>query len=165
MADIFSRAGQDFKGSFAADAARVAFAGGSADLLGVGLLTQTISVNYTQALTRLYEIGTNYTYIVAGRTAGQLAMGRVLGPRPIQLGFYAKYGNVCNAATNNLNFEAETGCPTGENPGNTGGLSGTYTFGIRNAVITNIAITVSAQDMIINEQLQMMFVSLNLDNG
>lgn len=156
MADIFSRAGQDFMGSFASDAARVAFAGGGTDgVVGVGLLTQSLSCNYTQAITRLYEIGTNFTYLVAGRTQGQISLGRVLGPRPVQAAFYAKYGNVCNAATNNLNFEATAGC-------NGVGATGTFTFGIKNAVINSIGFSVAAQDMVINEQLAMMFVSLEL---
>lgn len=156
MPDIYARSGQDFKGSFAADAARVVFAGSSGDGLvaGVGLLTQTLNVNYAQAIQRLYEIGTNFTYFIAGRTQGSVGLGRVLGPRPVQLAFYRKYGNVCNAATNNLNFEAATGCDAA---GNT-----QVRFGIRNSVISNMSLAVNANDMMINEQLQMMFISLDL---
>lgn len=163
MPDIFSRSGSDFRGSFASDAAKVVFSGSQQDGLsaGVGLLTQNMAVNYTQQVTRLYEIGTNFTYLIAGRTQGQLSMGRILGPRPVQIGFYTKYGSVCNAATNNLNFEATTGCQGGENPSVTG-EGASIRFGVKNAVITNIALTVAAMDMIINEQLAMMFISLDL---
>lgn len=156
MADIFSRANQDFKGSFASDAAQVAFSGdGSGNVFGVGLLTQNLGVNYTQSITRLYEIGTNYTYLVAGRTQGQLSMGRVLGPRPVAAAFYTTYGNVCNAATNNLNFSAQAGC-------NSQSLGGSLTFGVQNAVIVSIGLSVGAQDMVINENLAMTFISLTL---
>ena len=169
MADILARAGNDFQGSFAADAARVVFAsnqpGNNASFLGVGLITQQISIQYAQSISRIYEIGTNYTYLVVGRTQGQLSMQRVLGPRPIQLAFYTKYGNACNAASNNLNFEADTGCPQGDsptvNPGAQGGLVGTYKFGIHNAVITNLTIGIqSAEQMVINETVNMMYIGL-----
>jgi hypothetical protein len=163
MADIFSRSGTDFQGSFTSDSARVTFAGGgtsSGAILGAGLITQSIGVNYTQSITQLFEIGTNFTYFVAGRAQGQVSIARVLGPRPIQTAFYAKYGNVCNAATNNLNFEAATGCDV---PGVATAGGNTYTFGVNNAVITTIGITIaSAQDMMINEQLSMRYVSLTL---
>jgi hypothetical protein len=155
--DIYGRQGNDYKGSFAADAARVVF-GGNNNVTGVGLLTQQISVNYVQNITRLYEIGTQFTYLVAGRTQGNIQLGRVLGPRAIQVGFYTKFGNVCNAATNNLNFEVDAGC-------NSQGEFQGMRFSIKNAVITSIAVTVEAMNMLINETLTMMFVSLDLNGA
>lgn len=150
--DIYARTGNNFNGAFAADAARVVFGG---DVSGVGLLTQQLSVNYAQAVTRLYEIGTNFTYLIAGRTQGQVGMGRVLGPRPLQLGFYTKYGNVCNAATNNLNFEVSAGCTADTN-------GAPARFQLKNAVITNMGLSINAQDMLVNEQVNMLFISLEL---
>ena len=168
MADVFAREGNDFQGSFASDGAKVIFASGgtnaSGEFLGVGMLTQQLSVQYSQAVTRLYEIGTNFTFLVAGRTQGQVTLARVLGPRAVQMSFYTKYGNVCNADTNNVNFETETGCEKGT-PGAAapvipGGLAEGHKFGVHNAVITSLGITVNAQDMMINEQITMMFVQL-----
>jgi hypothetical protein len=155
--DVFSRGGHDFKGSFAADSAKVVFAGGG-DLQagGVGLLTQNLSVNYTQQITRLYEIGSQNTYYVGGRTQGQATLGRVFGPRALQLGFYQKFGDVCKAADNTINFSLEAGCASG--------AQADYAkagFTIHNAVITSMGFTVQAQDMIINEQVQLMFVALS----
>lgn len=169
MPDIYGRAGNDFQGAFAADAARINFAGATpgdgAGFLGVGLVTQQVQLQYSQAISRIYEVGTNFTYLVMGRTQGQISLSRVLGPRPVQLAFYTKFGNGCNAAGNNLNFEADTGCPQGDqaNPGAQGGLVGTYKFGVHNCVITQLSIAVGAQDMVINESLTMMFVSLTGD--
>jgi hypothetical protein len=165
MADVFAREGNDFQGSFASDGAKVIFASGATaagEFLGVGMLTQQLSVQYSQAVTRLYEIGTNFTFLVAGRTQGQVTLARVLGPRSVQLSFYTKYGNVCNAATNNVNFETETGCQKGLGAGPTpsGGLATGHKFGVHNAVITSLGITVNAQDMMINEQITMMFVQM-----
>ncbi len=173
MADIFNRAGNQYGGSFASDAAKIVFSSGGSgtgDLVGasggVGLLTQTAQFNYMQQITRLYEIGSNFTFLVAGRTQGGLSMGRVLGPRKVQTQFYRNYGNVCNAANNNLTVVMETGCPAGTNTnGGIGGGLGALAFLVKNTVIVSLGISVAAQDMIINEQFQAMFVSMELNGN
>lgn len=171
MGDIYGRSGSQFNGAFAADAARIVFGGGGGTGgldAGVGLLTQQVNIGYTQQVSRLYEVGTNFTYLIAGRTQGQASLGRVLGPRPIQVAFYSAYGNVCNAGRNVLNFQCDTGCPSGDQTragviAPTGGLTGgAYAFTLANCVIVNIGMSVAAQDMIVNEQLQLMFIALNL---
>jgi hypothetical protein len=161
--DIYGRTGNDFGGSFAADAAKIVFTGGSAgDLVGtgggVGLLTQQLQVGYTQQVSRIYEVGSNFTFLIMGRSQGQFSVGRVLGPRPLQLAFYSKYGNVCNAATNLLSLQLATGCS--DAPGAAGGLA-SIAYLIRNAVLISVSLTVAAADMIVNEALQGMFVSLD----
>jgi hypothetical protein len=164
MADVFSRASQNLTGVIPVDAAKIAF---SADntVFGVGLLTQNITVNYAQQINRIYEIGTNNTYFIGGRTQGQLGIGRVIGPKAVQVAFYRKYGNMCNAPTNNINLTTGTefcniqGPPR---PGQTSVTGSPSTFSIKFAVITNIGITVNANDMIVNETLNLMYVSLEI---
>jgi hypothetical protein len=161
--DIFNRSGETFGGSFAADGATVVFAtggSGSGSLVGasggVGLLAQQIQVGYQQQIMRFYEIGSQYTFLVAGRAQGQFSMGQILGPRPVQTAFYSNYGDVCNAANNNLNFSVSAGCN-----GNSASTTGSLNFSIVNVVLTSIALTVAAQDMVINQQVAAMFVALN----
>lgn len=171
MADLFGRFADAYGGAFAADAARVTFAldpgllgfgvGANGDSTfqgagGVGMLTQQLSFNYQQQITRIYEIGTNYSFYVAGRTQGNLTIGRVIGPRPVALAFYQKYGNVCDAATNHLDIEMATGCQQ------IGGFAQAYSFQMKFCVIMSIGVSVVAQDMMINEQLQVMFASLGM---
>lgn len=170
MADLFGRFADAYGGAFAADAARITFAS-DPGLLGrgaasgenvtsqnggVGMLTQQLSFNYQQQITRIYEIGTNYSFYVAGRTQGNLTIGRVIGPRPIAIAFYKKYGDVCQAATNHLDIEMATGCST------IGGFNQAYSFSMKFCVIMSIGVSVQAQDMMINEQLQVMFASLGM---
>src|SRR6185295_12185919 len=91
--DVFGRLPPLYGGAFSADAAVASFgalAGG-----GVGLLCQQIQFTYAQRVTRLYEIGTRFTFYVVGRSAGELQVQRVLGPRPVSLAFYQAYGNPC----------------------------------------------------------------------
>jgi hypothetical protein len=167
MADLFGRLTDAFGGAFAADAAKVTFAadpgilgtaaGGKGGANGgVGMLTQQLSFNYQQQVTRIYEIGTNASFYVAGRTQGSLTIGRVIGPRPIALAFYQKYGSVCNAATNHLDIEMATGC---KKPGD---FNQAYSFTMKFCVIVSIGVSVASQDMMINEQLQVMFGSLGM---
>lgn len=162
--DVYGRGGQNFGGAIAADAARVVFSTGT-DGAGVndpnpGMLVQQLRINYQQQVTRVFEIGTDKTYYVVGRTQGQSEMARIMGPRPIQLGFYTQFGNACLAASNNINFLAEAGCTNIS--GARTGLSGqAYSFTIKAAVIINLGVQIGAQDMVINEQVQLMFTALN----
>lgn len=151
MPDIFNRNTDQFGGSFSADQASVTFpalAGGGAD---AGLLMQNMQVNYTQQITRLYELSSPAIYYVGGRTAGQASVGRVIGPRKIAAAFYQTYGDVCNAASNTLHFAMVTGC------GAASGSRAAYTAHF--VVIQSVGLSVGAQDMLINEQLAMMFSS------
>jgi len=152
MADIFNRTSDKFGGSFAADQARITFpalsggAGGDA-----GLLVQNMQANYTQQVTRLYEISSPTIYYVGGRTSGSAAVTRVVGPRKLASAFYSTYGDICNAASNTLNFSMTTGC------GEASGARAAYTAHF--VVIVSIGISIAAADMLINESLQMMFSS------
>lgn len=158
--DIYGRAGQDFGGSIAADAARVVFAAADLDGSGVGMLVQQLQFNYQQQVSRIFEIGSDKTFYVVGRTQGQVTMARIVGPRQVQLGFYTKFGNACLAAENNIDFLAEAGCTSAG--GGRVGLSGTaYQFTIKHAVIISLGVQIGAQDMVINEQVQLMYTALN----
>lgn len=167
MADVFNRAADAFGGSFAADAAKITFVqpgilsslpAGADPVSGtVGMLTQNLQFNYQQQVTRVYEIGTNLTFLIAGRTQGQAGMGRILGPRPLALAFYQKYGDVCQAATNNLDVEFAASC------GNVDiAATQKYSMLLKFCVIISIGATVNSQDMVINETLALLFCSLTM---
>jgi len=153
MADIFNRSTDSFGGSFAADQAKVTFPallGGGAD---AGLLVQNMAANYSQQVTRLFEVGSPNIYYVGGRTSGSASIARVVGPKKIAAEFYSTYGDICNARTNTLHFSVETGCDGSQS----GFARASYTCHF--VVITTIAVSVAAADMLINEQLQMMYSS------
>lgn len=154
MPDIFSRETDKFGGSFSADQGRITFpqliSGQGADS---GLLMQNLAASYTQQVTRLFEVGSPNIYYVGGRTSGQANIARVVGPRKIAKEFYLTYGDVCRARTNTLHFSVSTGCD-----GDAVGVArASYTAHF--VVITTIGISVTAADMLINEQLAMMFSS------
>lgn len=147
--DVFSR-DVSYGGSFSADGCRVTFSD-----FGAGLLVQTLTYQYQQQISRLYEVGSPYLYLIAGRTQGRVGMSRVIGPKRIMPAFYAKYGDVCKAGDNNLKIGAKTGCH--------GGASDTgaeQKILLRNCVISQLGGSVNANDVLITENLDMMFLLL-----
>jgi hypothetical protein len=178
--DFFSRKTDIFGGAFSADSARVTFpnVGGIAGQFTaqVGLLIQNLSMGYSQQVTRLYEVGTPAIYYVGGRTSGEGNISRIVGPRLITSTFYEKYGDVCQAATNSLQFAAATGCgATGSAQslagtagnfanGNPNGIQGAAEFTAYFVVLTQIQLTVNAENVVIGENLAYMFSSLEYNS-
>lgn len=155
MPDVYGRSTDAFGGSFAADQGKITFPqlinNQGADS---GLLIQNMSATYTQQVTRLFEVGSPNIYYVGGRTSGQANIARVVGPRKIAKEFYLTYGDICRARTNTLHFSVSAGCD-----GSTTGVA-RASFTAHFVVIVTIGIAVAAADMLINEQLAMMFSSL-----
>lgn len=147
--DVFGRLPMQYGGGFAADAAVASFGGLAGG--GVGLLTQQLQFSYTQRVTRLYEIGSRFVFYVVGRSQGDAAVQRVLGPRPVSLAFYRLYGNPCTSGT--LLFQVGVGCFLGN-------IEGSLSFLLTGVLLVSIQISVRAEDMIVGEALQMMYVAL-----
>jgi hypothetical protein len=147
MANIFG-VEQQLQGSFRADKVSVQFAGYDAK----GLLLQNIQFNYTQQVTTLYEIGSAAVYFVGGRASGNAGVSRIVGPSQATTALLQRYGDICNKS--NLTFKASGGCQGSTFQGSTYTLSG--------VVLTTIAQTVAAQDIVIHEQLQFIYVNLNV---
>jgi len=145
MPDVFGR-NVELGTGFKADGAKIKFAGKEcAD----GLLIQNISIQYQQQVNRLYEVGCPQVYLIAGRTQGTISMARVIGPKGIMVDFYEEYGNPCN--DRDLEIDLSPGmCEKASNSAITA----------KKAIITSIGISVAANDMLINEQMQWMFVTL-----
>ena len=146
--DVFSRQ-VNFGGSFSADGARVTFGNFNA-----GLLVQQIQWQYQQNITRIYEVGSDDIYLVAGRTQGQTTVQRILGPRALALEFYTQFGDVCNAQQNHIQFSLQAGCA--------GGDGARQRISMRHCVIQQMGGAVAAQDMIINETINLMFLWLTV---
>jgi len=146
--DIFSRE-VTFGGAFSADGASLAF-----DEFGAGLLAQSVQWQYQQNVTRLYEVASSDVYLVAGRTQGQATVQRVMGPAALAEAFYETYGDVCNADTNTLTFTAQANCASGGDTGDT------VTIVMNSVVIVGYGGAVTAQDMVVNESLTLLFLWL-----
>lgn len=161
--DIFSRQNK-FGGVMSPEGASLIFSGangvdglGASESGGVGLVTQNANVGYSQSFTEFYELGTSSKYYVAGRTSGQIGVQRILGPRAVSVAFYRKYGNLCNMAANNLSLRASTAC----NPG--GANASQLNFLMRTVFINALQFNAASQNNVLNEGLQGVFSSLDLN--
>jgi hypothetical protein len=160
--DIFNRRPLQFGGAFAADSARIELNLGCQDLQtgqqvsSLGLLTQQLNIQYQQPVTRLYEVGTQKTYYVAGRPQGTANIARILGPGNVSAAFYNCLGDVCMADINDLCFCLQANCLGNPQAATTGVLS----LCLKNVVLQSLGFAVQAQDMVINEQMSLFFTTL-----
>jgi hypothetical protein len=125
--------------------------------IGEDMLVQQVSTQYQQNINRLWEVGSAKTYFVAGRTQGQMQMRRVIGPKQSQgfnNTFIQSYGNVCNKKALTLTGAVSCGnCESEPQKRSLISLSG--------VVITAVAYSIAAVDMIINEDLTLLFAKQN----
>ncbi len=144
MASVFQGA-QVHNGSFRADYLKLNFGGSDVS----GFLVQNVQFQYAQQVSMLYEIGSANVYYVGGRAQGSATLARVLGPQAATGDFINRFNDLCNPQ--DIGFSASSGCA------NTGG-SVSYT--LIDAVLTAVSVSVTSQEVVINEQLQFIFIDL-----
>jgi len=143
---IFGKA-QTHNGSFRADDLTVFFGGQS----GVGALVQQAQFTVQRAVNMLYELGSNNVYYVGNRRQGTANLSRIVGSSGAFKQLLSKFGDMCKPDT--LTLTAGGGC------GNQSGSSVTYD--LANATLTSIGGSVTAQDIVITEQLA--FICSDID--
>jgi len=142
MPSVFA-GGQTYNGGFRADQLTLTF--GGTDV--AGFLVQNVQFSYSQQITMLYEIGSENVYFVGGRAQGTSTLARVVGPAPLAGEFIERFNDLCEPQ--DINFDTSAGCRGG-------GLN--YT--LEDAVLTTLSASVTAQDVVVNEQLQFIFIDL-----
>lgn len=171
---IYERQKSGWGGSFASDVAAMTLAGSS---LALGIV-QNVQLQYAQQVARIYDVGNGSAgggaaggivpvFYVGGRTQGQATIARVLGPQSGALcEFYSQMGNVCSPQ--DLQFTFAGGCQggvgTAQTAINTATGNGEYnqvTYSALGCVMTNIGVSVASQDMIVNENVSLMFANLD----
>ncbi len=115
------------------------------------LLIQSVAIQYQQNINRLWEVGSSKTFFIAGRTQGTIQIKRVLGGQGVSGEFVQKYGDVCNIAGNHMTFTFEAGCEDGAGLGKITASA---------CVIQSVGYSVAAADMVVNEDLNLMFARL-----
>jgi hypothetical protein len=175
MSAVYERQKTGFAGSFASDIAAMTLAG-TTQPLGI---VQNVQLQFAQQIARIYDVGNQGgggnvpVFYVGGRTQGQATIARVLGPQSGALcDFYAVIGNVCTPQ--DLQFTFAGGC-LGEAGGTTSftainSATGNSTFNSMTysaiaCVMTNLGVTVASQDMIVNENISLMFANLDCSAG
>lgn len=145
--DIYSRK-VEYGDAFEADKVKIKFSG-----FGLGLIGQSIQTVYAQILNRIWDLGSNKTFLIAGRTSGNATFQTLSGPSGTVKAFLRKYGDVCQAASNTLDFSYTGAWCRG------GGTSDS--FSLHNVVVQQATLAVSAQDMMLNNGVAAMFISMS----
>lgn len=146
MANIFGTE-QTHEGSFRADDLKLTFAGGD----GAGALVQQANFTLTRQVNMLYEIGSTNVYYVGNRRQGQAQLNRVVGGSGQFQQLVTTYADMCNPDM--LTLEASGGC---------GGAAGGVTYNLMEATLTQIGASVTAQDIVITENLGFIFADLEI---
>jgi len=134
-----------YGGAFSAEGATIAF-----DKPYTGLLVQNLSWQYMQNISRLYDVTSSDVALVQGRTGGQGSMSRVMGPSALTAGFFTRYGNVCYSDTNTLTITVVASCDESSPP--------EVELEMNHVVLNSYGGAVSAQDMVVNEQIGFVFL-------
>jgi hypothetical protein len=149
--DVFNRE-VNLGTPLAAESTRLLVAG----LTDEDMLAQNVRIEYKQNINRLWEVGSSKQFFIAGRTEGTMSVGRVVGGKGVSGEFIKQYGDVCNIASNHITLKLDAGC---------GSTSDKGSITASGVVVNSVAYNVQAQDMIINEEVSMMFARLNYGGG
>lgn len=152
--DVFGRI-VDIGDPFSADGVRLL----TSEFGREDFLVQQVASQYQQNVNRLWEVGSPKTYFVAGRTQGQMQIRRVIGPnRGVFHQFIEKYGNVCNIQGNHITLALVAECANCESD-----VQPKASVKLSGCVVTSVAYSVAAVDMIINEDLTLLFAKQEKD--
>ena len=150
MASVFGSTGRPFQthgGSFRAEDVTMTFGG----LGGEGALVQQVNFTLTRQINTLYEIGSSRVYYVGNRRQGQAQMSRIVGGSASFMSLITKFGNMCKPDDVTLKAGAST-CGTNQK---------NVTYVLKKATLTSIGGSVTAQDIVITENLGFMFLDLD----
>lgn len=178
MADIYQRQRTQFAGAFASDVAALTIAGTPTP---VGIV-QNVQMQFSQQVARIYDVsnggvtatgavgGIVPVFYVGGRTQGQGTIARILGPQSGALcEFYNKMGNVCSPQDFSFTFEGGCDAAAGTSkPAAFKNAQGAANYNkvkytISGALMTNLSVTVGSQDMLVNENITLMFANLTCE--
>jgi len=142
MADIFGRS-ITWGGSFQPEGTTVSFAGAE-----IGAIIRSVQISYGQAISRLWDLGTGKSFIVAGNTNGTWSIGTVAGVG----GTFSDFGEIC--APGEMVISADAGMCGPTTP---------VSFTLRQTILAQVGLSVVSDDMIINEAVSGLFLSLEVN--
>jgi hypothetical protein len=135
-----------FKGS------QFAITVGSVSSTLVGALVQSIALNYSREITRVWELGSLNQYYIQGHTQGQGQMQQIVGPQGVVSAMISALASICDASGNVLSLSAANEACSGN-----AGLTITLTA----PLATNVSMGAQAQNMVVDSGMTFTFVSMS----
>jgi hypothetical protein len=162
MANIFGRGSSGFGGAFTSAKAQMHLSNvGGSDASGLsGLLINQLQASYNQPVNRIYELGTDLAYFVVGRPEGTGQIGSVFGPKASAKVAYTTLADPCNKT--NLEFRFDGGAACGSE--GTGINDNGFLRKLTACTLNSLGFQVAAQDMLINENIGIVFASMDDDS-
>ena len=158
MPDIFSRS-VEYGGAFSADGAKIMFTdAANVAQTEAGFMSQKLTWQYGQQITRLHELESPRVYLFAGRTQGKLSLDTILGAQRLAVAFYRKFGDACQTKDNTLQFSATVGCGTT-------GVGSSAIIKMEHCVIEQMGGAVAAENMIVQSTISMQFIKMTMIDG
>jgi hypothetical protein len=124
-------------------------------------LVQQLTINYSQNIRQIWEIGGNNVYFIGGRAAGTATFNRVLIPPAgagdaagSTQGFTSSFFDVCEVQTNNMELHFKSGC------GGTNDSVSVAKLKMSGCLIVGVTYQTTADEMLISKALNMQFVNL-----
>lgn len=145
MADVFGRE-IAYSGGFKGEDAVITITGAS----DTGALVRNLSFEYGQSVTRIWDLTDGSCFYVAGRTSGNWSVSRVVGPGSFMRALQDM--TVCDPGT--ISFGAGGGFCDG---------NGSTEYNLNYTVLTGVNASINADDMIVNEGVGGIFLSLSID--
>lgn len=168
---IFESKPQVIGGAFTAENLILDFnlpaAGGAPASTATGAIVQRVNFTISRPINFIYEIGgaekEARVYYVGGRRQGQATFERIVGGSNVYKAFLTNYGPLCPAAgdppPSDITLTAKGGCNI-KPAGDAAAVGVSYT--LVTPRLTTVGASVSAQDIVIMENLGMMFLDLTV---
>jgi hypothetical protein len=145
--DIFTRC-ITYGGSFMPEGTSITFAGGGSTS-SIGAIVRNVNINYNQAVSRIWDLGSGKVFFVAGQTNGTWGIGTVAGVS----GGFAIYGCVCAPGT--ITFNGNVGmCNV------ISSVVSAASFILHDTILSQVGVTAQSEDMIINQGIGGTFLYL-----
>ena len=154
MASVFGTPGRPFQkhgGSFRAEDVTMTFG----SIGGEGAIVQQVQFSVERNINMMYEIGSSNVYYVGNRRKGTAQLNRIVGGSGSFKKLIDKFGNMCTPDDLTLSAGASK-CGTGKKD---------VTYKLLKATLTSIGASVTANDIVITENLGFMFLDLEYTDG
>lgn len=149
--DIYKRPIRNIGGVFNVESALAAFSGGTGGLAGVSALVQNVSWSYPRDVREVFELFSSDVYRVLGRARGTLTIGRIVGASGQSLVDDALFDGCSSGGTMTITCKAQL-C---------GGKGAAVTYTFSNLFVVDFGGSLTVEDMMIRENLQLTFSGLS----
>lgn len=158
MPSVFQGTSQGLNGVIRAEDVTLTFPGVGGDGGAVGALVQQAQLTCERTVNMVYEIGSNKVYYVGDRRRGTAQFNRIVGGSATFKDMIAQFGDICKSKGNNIKMEVgeDTDCD---------GTAGGMTYNMLDATLTSLGASVNANDIVVTEAMNFMFVDLEYEAG